>query len=418
MPILWLVSWKTTGKVFPPTPLNLSLLLLSLMLLVSLFATYSISVSLPKIGGLLLGLAAFFIAARESQKPWGLAVSLFFLAAAGVGIAVLGLLNTQWFTGKLTFLNPITEILPQSALALPGAESGFHPNEVAGVLLWVLPILVAVCLVGLFKYRQLKPALGRGLNMGTFLLLVLTTVFVGFVFILAQSRTAYLALAFTLVVMLLVWVTQRNRLILPIGLLVLALGTAAFFWFGNPEALWGQLELKGSGLEGAFSLSTLAIRMEIWDRALQAVRDFPLTGMGMNTFRVLVHELYPFFTIPTDTDIGHAHNEFLQTALDLGIPGLIALLSIYLVAFWMLFNLWKSADQESKDKLPPAARRALILGCGGGLFAHALFGLIDAVALGAKPGIVFWILLGVISGLFLESQQTEAIGESTQAHLS
>jgi O-antigen ligase len=166
------------------------------------------------------------------------------------------------------------------------------------------------------------------------------------------------------------------------------------------------LELEGSGLEGAFSLSTLAVRVEIWERAIQAVQDFPLTGMGMNTFRVLVHELYPFFTIPAETDVGHAHNEFLQAALDLGIPGTIALLAIYLVTFGMLFDLWKNSDRVEGGALPPALMRTLILGCGGGLLAHALFGLIDAVALGAKPGIVFWILLGVVCALFLERRKT------------
>jgi len=29
--------------------------------------------------------------------------------------------------------------------------------------------------------------------------------------------------------------------------------------------------------------------------------------------------------------------------------------------------------------------------------AHAVFGLTDAVALGAKPGLFFWILLGVLA---------------------
>jgi hypothetical protein len=34
--------------------------------------------------------------------------------------------------------------------------------------------------------------------------------------------------------------------------------------------------------------------------------------------------------------------------------------------------------------------------------AHAIFGLTDAVILVAKPGILFWMLLGLIAGLYLE----------------
>ena len=37
----------------------------------------------------------------------------------------------------------------------------------------------------------------------------------------------------------------------------------------------------------------------------------------MNTFRHVVHLLYPLFTISPDIDFGHAHNEFLQAAIDL-----------------------------------------------------------------------------------------------------
>ena len=36
----------------------------------------------------------------------------------------------------------------------------------------------------------------------------------------------------------------------------------------------------------------------------------------------------------------------------------------------------------------------------GGLLAHFLFGMIDAVSLGAKPGFLFWWLLGMVFGLY------------------
>jgi len=45
--------------------------------------------------------------------------------------------------------------------------------------------------------------------------------------------------------------------------------------------------------------------------------------------------------------------------------------------------------------------RTLVLGLGGGLFAHLVFGMLDAITLGAKPGIFFWMLLGIITGLYM-----------------
>ena len=40
-----------------------------------------------------------------------------------------------------------------------------------------------------------------------------------------------------------------------------------------------------------------------------------------------------------------------------------------------------------------------MMGLGGGVLAHMIYGLIGAVALGAKPGVLFWMLLGLICGL-------------------
>jgi hypothetical protein len=148
--------------------------------------------------------------------------------------------------------------------------------------------------------------------------------------------------------------------------------------------------------------------VEIWSRAIYGIQDFPFTGMGMNTFRKIMPILYPLFTISPEVDIGHAHNEFLQAALDLGIPGLIALIAIYFVAFSMLFQTWQKSGRHSftrsargldKILLSSSGIKALSMGIFASLLAHALYGLTDAVALGAKPGILFWMLLGLTAGL-------------------
>jgi putative inorganic carbon (HCO3(-)) transporter len=82
--------------------------------------------------------------------------------------------------------------------------------------------------------------------------------------------------------------------------------------------------------------------LEVWSRAIYGIQDFPFTGMGMNAFRKVVPVPYPLFTVSPDVDIRHAHNEFLQAALDLGIPGLIAFITLYIGAFWMLWEIWKN----------------------------------------------------------------------------
>jgi len=136
--------------------------------------------------------------------------------------------------------------------------------------------------------------------------------------------------------------------------------------------------------------------------------------MGMNTFRSGINIFYPWSAGNAIKDIGHAHNEFLQAALDLGLPGLIGFLSLNLVSAWMLVQTWRNVKPVNPEIKPDSFSgwfsstvgvRALVVGFTGGFLAHLLFGLIDAIALGAKPGVMFWMLLGLITGLYLRQKR-------------
>ncbi|GAB4397268.1 MAG: hypothetical protein OHK0031_17270 [Anaerolineales bacterium] len=389
VPGLWLLAWLTGRKPpLPRTPFNLALLLLALMLLIGLWASNDLSASLPKISGLLLGFGIFFAVSRESARL-GWSVALFL--ALGLGVAALGLLGANWFDDKILALNALTARLPKLISGLQGAESGFHPNEVAGALLWVLPLIISLGLAGLAAPTKTN---AQKIILAAFWLMV---AFVSLIFLLSQSRSSYLGLLIALTLMLLIALpVHLRRWALAAGaLLVAALlsqWNALLDWF-----------LDKASANSALSLVTLESRLEIWSRALYGIQDFPLTGMGMNTFRSISRVYYPFFQLSPNFNFGHAHNEFLQAALDLGLPGLVAFLALYILAFWMLAEAWKAA------RYLPSARfslftdyYSLILGLGGGLLAHLLYGLTDAVALGAKPGLLFWFLLGLIAALYAQ----------------
>jgi O-antigen ligase len=66
--------------------------------------------------------------------------------------------------------------------------------------------------------------------------------------------------------------------------------------------------------------ATLASRWEVWQRGVMMVRDFPYTGIGIGTYNTIAHLLYPFFIAAPDEVVPHAHNQFLQVAVDLGMP--------------------------------------------------------------------------------------------------
>jgi putative inorganic carbon (HCO3(-)) transporter len=120
------------------------------------------------------------------------------------------------------------------------------------------------------------------------------------------------------------------------------------------------------------------------------IQDFPLTGIGMGAFETVANRLYPFFLLGPDADAPHAHNIFLQVAVDLGIPGLAAWLGLLVVA------ALRSA------KVLAAGRRAgdsWSAGLGAGLLAAqvalAVHGVVDAAVWGAHSAIAVWALWAI-----------------------
>lgn len=384
-----------TGRFLPVTPLDWPILLLLLMVLVSLYATYDVAFSLPKISGVLLGVAIYFavVARCTTWRAWAWGGA--FLLAGGLGVALLSLVGTQW-PEKVPVLGGLGERLPLFLQGLPGAPEGFNPNQVAGALLWVAPPALALTLVALRDLLARKSPPTHSWAAAAFPVGLALSLLFTLLIALSQSRAAWIG--FGLIVPPMIargalparW--ARPAVVL---LLVAALAGGGWLlldWAAAPAAA------APAGLEDTpiGSLSSLEGRLEIWSRALYGLQDFAFTGMGMNTFRRVVHVLYPLFTIAPDTDIAHAHNAFLQAGLDLGIPGLVAFLAVHLSALGMLIGAWRA---RHSSRVRARLLEAFALGLGGGLLAHALYGLLDAVALGAKPGVLWWTLLGLIAAL-------------------
>ncbi len=390
---------------FPITPLNINLLVLTIMLLISLWATYSIEQSLEKISGLVLGLGVFFAIVRESQKFSGWLWSLAAFLGGGLGWALLGFLGMNYQV-RFSVLAPVISRIPVILHGLPGADAGLQHNAVGGTLVWILPLMLSLSwYTAVGKHKNWGPPVWNWLVR---INLWGGTLFVTLVLFLTQSRGSYLAMGLTTLLVLFIILPVRRRWVLVVIAFFSALIITLFIYqSGGWEPMITRFGLSG---EAGFSIDTLGARLELWPRAIYGIQDFPITGMGMNTFRDVVHVLYPFHTISPDFDIAHAHNEFLQVGLDLGIPGLIAFVSIYITAFWTLLKIWCTSAVVSSDRsgfLPlqdPILKKALVLGLGGGMLGHIIFGMTDAITLGAKPGIFYWMILGLITGWYVKSQ--------------
>jgi putative inorganic carbon (HCO3(-)) transporter len=375
LPVIWIGNRIATGHFVPRTPYDGAILCLLVMVLVSLYPTYDITVSLPKIAGVLLGVSTFYaiisVVGTPRQLHWILIVALVLIAAFG-GLVLIG---TNWGR-KIPLLEQIGALLPALVRGLPGADGGFHPAEVGGTLTWII-FLPMAAFVGLWSQRRSPHgmALLIGLSGLSGVLLV--------ELVLTQSRSTWLGFAAGVATML--WLLGRWGRIILIG--TIAAGLLAAMLLG-PDRLWpgNSIPSTGSDLGTVFNL-TLSDRVEIWSRAVYGIQDFSFTGMGLGTFRYVMPVLYPLFTVSPDVDLGHAHNEWLQAGVDLGLIGLIAFVTLQGLSLVLAYQAFRRPLS--------AVIRWSMAGVLAGLVAHSIFGLTDAVALGAKPGIFFWLLLAL-----------------------
>jgi putative inorganic carbon (hco3(-)) transporter len=369
--VCWLLRLVVAPGSLVRTPADWPMAGLLLMASVSLYPSIDLTLSLPKLYGLLLGFSFFEIVIRQLRARRDLAILAGVLVGGGVAVAAIGLVGTAWLAPKVPFLAAIYAHLPRlihSVQSSQGAISGIQPNEVAGTLALLLPVALAVCLFG-------PPMRWRAV-------LVLAAAAMALTLALTFSRSALLG---TAVAVVLIAILRWPRL--AIGLPILLLAAGGLLW---RIGLDGYVNLVVGLPTGSDLAGKVVSRQEIWDRALTMIQDFPFTGIGLNTFPLVLTMLYPTFVNAPDLPIPHAHNLFLQTAVDLGIPGLCCFVLILGLAGRGLVLAWSRVT---------GWQRGLVAGLAAGLIAHLIFSLTDAVALGAKPGIFLWLELGAAVAL-------------------
>ncbi len=375
--ITWAVAWRR----FPVTPYNGALLLWTLMLGVAILVSADPDLSLPKATGLILGLAGWrgaCLALDDARRlRWG---GWLYILLAG-GFVLLGVLGADWRV-KLPGMAGALAWAPSAWLRLPGSPTeGVQLNQLAGTILLILPLSLSLALAG-------RPA---GLSRrGRRLLLALSGALL-LTLLLSQSRGGWLGGALGLFALAGLFTATmapgpgRRRLALALlasALLVGALGLAV-----GPDA-WRQVWDEPAQQTVVGDLSSLQFRQEVWRWGLEAAGDFPYTGLGLGAFRRAARRLFPLSVDP-GYDFAHAHNIPLQVALDVGLPGLVAYGALLFLA---LALGWRAARRS-------AAWRPWALGLLGGLLALHAYGLTDALAPGAKPGLLFWLALGLLAAM-------------------
>jgi len=360
--LFWVVRYLAYGKLTIRTPADWPIALLTLMTLINVWASVLPDVTLWAAYRLLTGMALYYAIVNWVTTTDRLRLLSQLTVITGLLLALAALISVKWTAAGELFR---VLVLLYDRLPLLVSDA-VNPNVMAGALVILFPFALALLLFG-----------GRQLSWPQLVLLGAAVVLMLGVIILTQSRGSWMGLAASLMIItLLRWPWGRWLI-----MVVAAAGLFVILWLGVVPVL-NALMLNNT-------LGGLDTRLEVWSRALYMIEDFPITGIGMGLFEEVAGVLYPFFTV--SRDVPHAHNLFLQVAVDTGIPGLIAWLAI-----WMLTAL--GARQVYRDGR--STRHGVLAGLGVGLLcsqvALAMHGMVDAVTWGGiRVSIIPWAIWGL-----------------------
>lgn len=287
------------------------------------------------------------------------------IAGTALLVFIMGFTAIQW-TGKAAVFASITDHFPrwQDFAAWPG---GFNPNEWAGAAAWIAPALFA-----LIRYRVVTGWRAAGT---TILFAALTALL-----FLSQSLSgiagASIGVMFALVPL------SRLRWAMAAG--------GALLLIGNLAVLLAPTQSADvlAAVSGRPSVHSLEHRAVMWERANHMLADHPWTGVGIALYRSLRAEYptpgYEHVLLP------HPHNEALQFATDLGIPGLI-------VFGWIVLSVGLTARRV----MTVGSRRhgAMAAALCAGLLSHAVFGLTDAIPIWDRFAILGWGMLALLAAV-------------------
>ena len=373
---LWLGRWRAKGSVTVRLPaINACMLVLLLMLPVSLWASVDLSLSLPLFYRIVWGIALFYAvvntvpseaqACTERSRSVRLVVTglLAFVAV----LSLMSLVGTNWNRTKLVSL-PIYSYLPALITGESGFPvGGFHPNIVAGTLAPFIPLALALAF---FAER------GGRRHVGKRVLLVLLAALLSLTVFLTQSRGAWLGLGMGMLVFMLLLNRRWWWLVLLCGLAVVV--AVSVFWGAGLEEAFLRLDTTGSGTS----------RLEVWNRALYMIRDMPFTGVGLGTFSLILDTFYPSFLAGPGARIPHAHNLFLQVAVDLGLPGMFAFTILFVNSLGMTLQAYRCDEHRS-------FLRGLSAGVFSALIVVAVHGFFDAPLWFGRLSPLLWVLLSL-----------------------
>lgn len=357
IPLFWLARRIGLGYWSVTTPPDVALALLVFLGFSGAWLAADRAVGLNTFVKFAGGVALYY-SIVNGMRHARLERGIWLVLGLGVSMTLLGLLGINF---SYKFLPPLVyDWLPKLDLTILNPR-GFTPNVVAGVAAPLTPLALAWALWHRGRTRVFLLAVAAWLA-----LIVLVT----------QSRGALLGLFGGLVVLGLY--SSPRRVGLAVGA-ALAAFVALAWWRG--ENVWHILlasDANGSAVE----------RLELWQRAVLMLRDFPFTGIGLGMFERTALTFYPLFENPPGLPVPHAHNLWMQMGVEFGVGGLVAFVS-FVVAVLL-------AGIEAMRRARVSNAGWLAAGLVAGFVVYLIHGMVDAVGTSTKVSVVIWFMVALL----------------------
>ena len=408
--MLWALKMVSQEKIkFIHSPLDFSIIAFMAICTLSFFWSDSPFISLKELPIFLAGPLLYFIVVNNVHNEKQISRIISAILIMGGLFGIYGILQ---YNG-IDFSFWIGNYGRGKVFGLFGNAGYF-----AGYLMFPLPIAMALFFVCSNKIKKILLLIGvlamagallATLTRGPYLAIGISFIFMLFLFIISQGKTFFKE-------------NKKIFIILLIAIILIA------FLFAVPTSL----NKKGtiiSKIKGRVSITKLenefssGRRTAIWKFTTLMIKDHPLLGSGIGTFKYNTlryqakffdqgqnRALYPYGVADK------THNEYLQLGAELGVIGLG-------IFFWLIISYFNYGVKKLKG-IENKYKQGIIIGLMGSIVAFLVDGLFWFPLRLPTNTAMFWLILGLTivtikaevnaSKTNLEQKDSDAIIKGTE----